>query len=281
MTENEAKRIIKSEMCKKCGVYLGGGECDKDCRVIQCIESLSNQRKEEPCRDAISRADMLDAVGHGTTYTSEEVQNIVNSLPPATPPQKIGHWIDGDDKCPCCGKSKFEGLDADIWADWQPKFCPNCGTKMLPTGSDCNSCEHQNEVDGSNCYECVKGIHNNYKADSENEDKEYEKDLNKLKEQILKEGDTLVFKRDLLERFVEVDNEFEHRPWNLLQICNNFNILIGEKPRADVISRQAVKEFIEYIQTIKDKHNDEGLPINYGTICGIVIRGWKLVESER
>ena len=44
---------------------------------------------------------------------------------------KTGHWINGDDKCPCCGKSKFEGLDADIWADWQPKHCPNCGAKMV------------------------------------------------------------------------------------------------------------------------------------------------------
>lgn len=46
------------------------------------------------------------------------------------------------------------------------------------------------------------------------------------------------------------------------------------------ISREAVKEFVEYIQTIKDKHNVEGSPINYGTICDLVIRGWKLVESE-
>lgn len=42
-----------------------------------------------------------------------------------------GEWINGVDKCPCCGKSKFEGLDADIWADWQPKFCPNCGAEMV------------------------------------------------------------------------------------------------------------------------------------------------------
>ena len=51
--------------------------------------------------------------------------------------QKTGHWTNGDDKCPCCGKSKFEGLDADIWADWQPKFCPNCGVRMIePQKSD-------------------------------------------------------------------------------------------------------------------------------------------------
>ena len=52
----------------------------------------------------------------------------ISSVNPQEP--KTGRWIDGDDKCPCCGKSKFEGLDADIWADWQPKYCPNCGAKM-------------------------------------------------------------------------------------------------------------------------------------------------------
>ena len=48
---------------------------------------------------------------------------------------KTGHWINGNSTCPCCGESKFKGLDADIWADWKPKFCPNCGTKMEPQES--------------------------------------------------------------------------------------------------------------------------------------------------
>ena len=46
------------------------------------------------------------------------------------PERKKGQWKDGDEKCPVCGKSKFEGLDADIWADWKPPFCPNCGADM-------------------------------------------------------------------------------------------------------------------------------------------------------
>lgn len=41
-----------------------------------------------------------------------------------------GQWKDGDAICPICGMDKYSGLDADIWADWQPKFCPNCGAKM-------------------------------------------------------------------------------------------------------------------------------------------------------
>lgn len=40
------------------------------------------------------------------------------------------HWTNGDNVCPCCGEDKFKNLDADIWADWQPKYCPNCGAEM-------------------------------------------------------------------------------------------------------------------------------------------------------
>lgn len=59
---------------------------------------------------------------------------------------------------------------------------------------------------------------------------EYEKDLNELKEQILKEGNTLVAKKDLLERFCEIDKEYNGESWNLLQILANINVLIGEEP---------------------------------------------------
>lgn len=41
-----------------------------------------------------------------------------------------GKWIPRNDKCPCCGENKFKDLDADIYADWYPKFCPNCGAEM-------------------------------------------------------------------------------------------------------------------------------------------------------
>ena len=41
-----------------------------------------------------------------------------------------GQWKDGVSICPICGMDKYTGFDADIYADWQPKFCPNCGAKM-------------------------------------------------------------------------------------------------------------------------------------------------------
>lgn len=40
-----------------------------------------------------------------------------------------GRWECGK-PCPICGEDRFKGLDADIWADWEPPYCPNCGTKM-------------------------------------------------------------------------------------------------------------------------------------------------------
>ena len=45
-------------------------------------------------------------------------------------PVRHGRWIDGDPYCPICRKDKFRGLDADVWADWKPDYCPNCGAKM-------------------------------------------------------------------------------------------------------------------------------------------------------
>lgn len=41
-----------------------------------------------------------------------------------------GKWEPGNPLCPICGKNKFDGLDADVWADWNPPNCPNCGAKM-------------------------------------------------------------------------------------------------------------------------------------------------------
>ena len=45
-----------------------------------------------------------------------------------------GKWEPGKCFCPVCGEDKFKNLEADIWADWQPNFCPNCGADMRSSG---------------------------------------------------------------------------------------------------------------------------------------------------
>ena len=55
----------------------------------------------------------------------------VDKVPTAdVAPVVHGKWEPGNPICPVCGENKFKDLDADVWADWQPKFCPNCGALM-------------------------------------------------------------------------------------------------------------------------------------------------------
>lgn len=55
----------------------------------------------------------------------EQCQNVSDVVP-----VKRGKWLPGTAECPLCGESKFKDLDADIYLDWQPPFCPNCGAKL-------------------------------------------------------------------------------------------------------------------------------------------------------
>ena len=56
---------------------------------------------------------------------------MIEELPAAdVAPMRHGQWENGNPICPVCGGDKFKDLDADIWCDWQPSFCPNCGAKM-------------------------------------------------------------------------------------------------------------------------------------------------------
>lgn len=55
----------------------------------------------------------------------------VRGIPAAdVEPVRHGRWEPGNPICPVCGEDKFKGLDADIWSDWTPACCPNCGAKM-------------------------------------------------------------------------------------------------------------------------------------------------------
>ena len=65
-------------------------------------------------------------------YGIETVLEYAESLPAAdVAPVRHGQW-ECNKPCPVCGEDRFKGLDADIWADWEPPYCPNCGAKMMP-----------------------------------------------------------------------------------------------------------------------------------------------------
>lgn len=49
----------------------------------------------------------------------------------------------------------------------------------------------------------------------------------------------------------------------------------------EAIPKEEVGQFIQSIQKIKDDHNEYGTPINYGTICGILIEGYRLLDKYK
>ena len=71
---------------------------------------------------------------------NEAFEMAIKALRPITREQveKVwrGEWEPGNPICPICGKDKFDGLDADIWADWMPNFCPHCGAPMTDKAVD-------------------------------------------------------------------------------------------------------------------------------------------------
>ena len=74
---------------------------------------------------------MVMAAKWGDGSDGAMAMEIVASAPAAdVAPVVHGRWEPGNPICPVCGGNKFKDLDADIWCDWQPDFCPNCGAKM-------------------------------------------------------------------------------------------------------------------------------------------------------
>ena len=64
------------------------------------------------------------------------VQDTLADIPTADAVEvRHGYW-DINRNCSVCGVYKFEGLDADVWADWDIDYCPHCGAKMDGKGGE-------------------------------------------------------------------------------------------------------------------------------------------------
>lgn len=98
-------------------------------------EALMRRIKEIHCAECDSY--------HGVRCRAcwvDDTLDYIDSEPAAdVSPVRHGRWNDGDPYCPICRKDKFRGLDADIWADWKPDYCPNCGAKMDKGDSQCDT----------------------------------------------------------------------------------------------------------------------------------------------
>ena len=78
------------------------------------------------CKEIIGDGDYYN----GKDDMQDEIRDMVSRFPAAdVAPVRHGQW-ECAEPCPVCGRGRFEGLDADIWSDWEPPYCPNCGAKM-------------------------------------------------------------------------------------------------------------------------------------------------------
>ena len=74
--------------------------------------------------------DISNLYGCGVLEGLDRATKRLNEQPAAdVAPVRHGKW-ECNKPCPVCGVDRFKGLDADIWADWEPPYCPNCGAKM-------------------------------------------------------------------------------------------------------------------------------------------------------
>lgn len=107
---------------------------------------MTHCEEQEPCEDCISRQAAIDAVhkefdeclvwDESGEKTANNVEQILEELPSATPQQKTGRWIaqdihncHTDFKCSECDYiHSFMHLYGEPTADYT--YCPNCGAKM-------------------------------------------------------------------------------------------------------------------------------------------------------
>lgn len=87
--------------------------------------------KREAAIKAMEKADYTLIANDADSCKADYLREIIESVPAAdVVPVVHGRWENGNPICPICGEDKFKDLDADIWCDWQPDYCPNCGAKM-------------------------------------------------------------------------------------------------------------------------------------------------------
>ena len=80
-------------------------------------------------RETAIRA-LLNGYPEQVGYSREDAADCIRYMDAAdVATVRHGRWK-CNKPCPVCGGDRFEGLDADIWADWEPPYCPNCGAKM-------------------------------------------------------------------------------------------------------------------------------------------------------
>ena len=108
--------------CKEC-------EAEKETHKQQTEDTISRQMALREFEKDQYRLEYCKEHGIDRSISMEMVRIRLHDLPPVTPKQKIGHWVDGH--CDICGCDVPAYIIDWKWQkDMNAKFCPNCGAKM-------------------------------------------------------------------------------------------------------------------------------------------------------
>lgn len=133
MTREEAKEYLMNisyQLGTMSIEHLSEKDGDK---MREAIKAL----KQEPCTDAISRANTIDEVSRiifdhplDGYEDGQLILKTIQDMPPVTPAEKVGHWVYDDDcrehgHCSECGYGSIDIVDGKLH-----NYCQSCGARM-------------------------------------------------------------------------------------------------------------------------------------------------------
>ena len=139
------------EMCRVeelMGLGLQNTEMMKCARTYkqlgEWLTELKQFKEQEPCEDAISRAEalkMIDDISIPEDMSTFEIKSHIgveiSTLPPVTSKRKVGEWIKKNNdyfdwyECSECGYGSDGEMKYNRLCDVRTKFCPDCGSQNL------------------------------------------------------------------------------------------------------------------------------------------------------
>lgn len=101
-----------------------------DSAVVDAVNMAKEALEQEPCEDAISKAEVIKLIDKHTNddgTLDDDITCILEELPPIQPKVKVGHWIPtyGNVKCSVCGNVKDSRNVGKA-----THYCDFCGAKI-------------------------------------------------------------------------------------------------------------------------------------------------------
>lgn len=134
MTNEERHIAVLNRMLESMDVY---DSIQPTTERKKAIKAAIKALEQQPCEDAISRQAVLDYIDKMPNELTADGRRMIrrrtleeyisDTLPPVTPTQKYGKWIDREMydadrwKCSECGRTE----------QYKENYCPNCGACMV------------------------------------------------------------------------------------------------------------------------------------------------------